>query len=72
MLLAMKIKLAITAAAMASPVALTMAPVTSVGHRSVDSAVTEIAAKPFPYRVAGDFSRDGKPAQAPLREGASG
>jgi len=68
MLLAMKIKVAITAAALASPVALTMAPVASVGHRSADSAITEIAAKPFQYRVAGDFSRDGKPAEAPLRE----
>jgi formylglycine-generating enzyme required for sulfatase activity len=68
MLLAMKIKLAIAAAALASPVALTMAPVASGGHRSVDSAITEIAAKPFQYRVAGDFSRDGKPADAPLHE----
>lgn len=68
MLLAMKIKVAITAAALASPVALTIAPVTSGGHRSVDSAITEIAARPFQYRVAGDFSRDGKPAEAPLRE----
>ena len=63
MLLAMKIKAAITAAALASPIALTIAP---VAH-PVDSAVTEIAAKPFQYRLAGDFSRDGKPAAAPLR-----
>jgi hypothetical protein len=33
----------------------------------VDSTITEIAAKPFQYRLAGDFSRDGKPAEAPLR-----
>jgi formylglycine-generating enzyme required for sulfatase activity len=63
MLLAMKIKAAITAAALASPIALTIAP---VAH-PVDSVVTEIAAKPFQYRLAGDFSRDGKPAAAPLR-----
>ena len=63
MLLAMKIKAAITAAALASPIALTIAP---VAH-PVDSAITEIAAKPFQYRLAGDFSRDGKPAAAPLR-----
>ncbi|MBR1285543.1 SUMF1/EgtB/PvdO family nonheme iron enzyme [Bradyrhizobium sp. AUGA SZCCT0177] len=64
MLLAMKIKAAITAAVLASPIALTVAP---VAH-PVDSAITEIAAKPFQYRLAGDFSRDGKPAPAPLGE----
>ena len=64
MLLAMKIKAAITAAALASPMALTIAPVA----RPVDSAITEIAAKPFQYRLAGDFSRDGRPAAAPLRD----
>ena len=68
MLLAMKIKIAITAAVMASPVALTVAPVASVGHRTADSEITEIAARPFQYRMAGDFSRYGKPAEAPLRE----
>ena len=62
MLLAMKIKIAITAAVMASPVALTVAPVASVGHRTADSEITEIAARPFQYRMAGDFSRDGKQA----------
>ena len=64
MLLAMKIKAVITAAALASPIALTIAP---VAH-PVDSTITEIAAKPFQYRLAGDFSRDGKPAEAPLRD----
>ena len=64
MLLAMKIKAAITAAALASPIALTIAP---VAH-PVNSTITEIAVKPFQYRLAGDFSRDGKPAEAPLRD----
>ena len=64
MLLAMKIKAAITAAVLASPIALTIAPVAL----PVNSEITEIAAKPFPYRLAGDFSRDGRPAEAPLRE----
>lgn len=64
MLLAMKIKAAITAAALASPIALTIAP---VAH-PVDSTITEIAAKPFQYRLAGDFSRNSKPAEAPLRD----
>ena len=68
MLLAMKLKVAIAAAALASPVALTMAPVTTVGHRDNAAGITEIAARPFQYRSAGDFSRDGKPAEAPLRE----
>jgi len=64
MLLAMKIKAVITAAALASPIALTIVPVAP----SVNSEITEIAAKPFQYRLAGDFSRGGKPAEAPLRE----
>lgn len=66
MLLAMKLKVALTAAALASPVAMTMAP--TIGPRSVDSEIVEIAAKPFQYRVPGDFSRDGKPVGSPLHE----
>jgi formylglycine-generating enzyme required for sulfatase activity len=65
MLLAMNIKIAITLAALASPVAFTVAP---VHHGTVDAGFVGIAARPFQYRVAGDFSRDGKPAEAPLRE----
>jgi formylglycine-generating enzyme required for sulfatase activity len=68
MLLAMKIKAAITAAALASPIALTIAPVGPLDHQHANSEITEIAAKPFQYRLAGDFSRDGKPAAAPLRD----
>jgi len=64
MLLTMQIKALVTAAALASPIALTIAP---VAH-PVNSEITEIAAKPFQYRLAGDFSRDGKPAEAPLRD----
>ena len=59
MLFAMKIKIAITLAALASPVALSVAP---VGRGSVDAGFTAIPARPFQYRMAGDFSRDGKPA----------
>lgn len=66
MLLAMKIKVAFTAAAL--PVALTMAPAPTVRPSPADSLITEIAARPFQYRVAGEFSRDGKPAEALLRE----
>ena len=68
MLLAMKIKAAITAAALAGPIALTIAPVGPNDNHHVNSEITEIAAKPFQYRLAGDFSREGKPAEAPLRE----
>ena len=68
MLLAMKIKAAITAAALASPFTLTIAPVGPNDSHHVNSEFTEIAAKPFQYRLAGDFSRDGKPAEAPLRD----
>ena len=68
MLLAMKIKAAIAAAALASPFALTIAPVGPNDRHHVSSEITEIAAKPFQYRLAGDFSRDGKPAAAPLRD----
>jgi formylglycine-generating enzyme required for sulfatase activity len=68
MLLAMKIKVVFTAAALASPVALTMAPAPTVSPSPAASLITEIAARPFQYRVAGEFSRDGKPAEALLRE----
>jgi formylglycine-generating enzyme required for sulfatase activity len=68
MLLAMKIKAAITAAVLTSPIALTIVPVDPPDSHHANSAITEIAAKPFQYRLAGDFSRDGKPAEAPLRD----
>ena len=45
MLLAMKIKAAITAAALASPIALTITP----AAHPVDSVIIEIAAKPVQY-----------------------
>jgi len=68
MLLAMKIKAAITAAVVASPIALTITPVVRPDSHHANSEITEIAARPFQYRLAGDFSRDGKPAVAPLRD----
>jgi formylglycine-generating enzyme required for sulfatase activity len=68
MLFAMKIKIAVAVAALASPAALSITPFASVDDRPLGSVVTEIAAKSFSYRVAGDYSRDGKPAPAPLRE----
>ena len=67
MLLAMKIKVAVTVAALASPLALTVAPAPTTADHADNSGVTEITAAKFEYRVAGDFSRDGRPAAAPLR-----
>ena len=67
MLFAMKIKVAATVAALASPIALTVAPVPPSAAPALHSGITEITAAHFEYRVAGDFSRDGRPAPAPLR-----
>ena len=66
MLLAMKVKVAITAAVLASPIALTMTPAPPADNIA-ETNFAEITATNFPYRVAGDFSRNGKQAEAPLR-----
>jgi formylglycine-generating enzyme required for sulfatase activity len=68
MFLAMKMKLAMAVAALAAPIALTVAPAPSVHQPAADSLFAEIAAAKFQYRMAGDFSLDGKPAGAPLRD----
>jgi formylglycine-generating enzyme required for sulfatase activity len=65
MLLAMKLKAALTAAALASPLAMTGIPPTH--NFQAVSEFAEISTASFPYRVAGDFSREGKPVSAPLR-----
>ena len=57
MFLAMKMKLAMAVAALAAPIALTVAPVPSVDRPAADSLFAEIAAAKFQYRLAGDFSR---------------
>lgn len=65
MLLAMKLKAALAVAALVSPFAMT-----AVTPGSPSSTAQEFAAlKPanFSYRIAGDFSRNGKPVAAPLR-----
>lgn len=66
MLLAMKIKVVMAVAALATPVALTVAP-PSMDRPAADSIYADIPATDYKYRVAGDFSLDGKPAGAPLR-----
>ena len=67
MLLAMKIKVVMACAALASPIALTVAPA-HLNHRTEYSNFVEIVPARFQYRMAGDFSRDGKPAEAPLHD----
>ena len=66
MLLAVKLKVAITVAALASPIALTV--VVPAHDSKLASEFAEIAPTNFQYRLAGDFSRSGKPAGAPLRD----
>lgn len=66
MLLAMKLKAALAVAALASPLAVTA--VTPRDAAPPEQALTALKAENFPYRLAGDFSRDGKPVAAPLRQ----
>jgi formylglycine-generating enzyme required for sulfatase activity len=65
MLLAMKLKAVLTAAALASPFAMTA--VTPSDTLPSAQEFAALKAENFSYRVAGDFSRDGKPVAAPLR-----
>ena len=65
MLLAMKRKAALAALALASPFATTA--VTPSDTMPSTQEFAALKAEDFPYRIAGDFSRDGKPAAAPLR-----
>ena len=63
------IKIAIAAAALASPLALTaVLPGNPEREPLALTGFADIPAKGFRYRLAGDFSRDGKPATAPLVE----
>ncbi|MGZ5909955.1 MAG: formylglycine-generating enzyme family protein, partial [Reyranella sp.] len=66
MLIALKMKAVMFGAAVAAPLlATTFSP--SAPRQAPDGAVA-VASGSFGYRVAGDFSRDGKPAASPLRE----
>ena len=71
MLLAMKIKIAIAAAALAEPGRVDGRCAARCAIALPTPSFAEIAARPFQYRLAGDFSRDGKPVEAPLREAAA-
>ena len=65
MLLALKIKAIMAAAAFAAPVALAVAP--AVDRPAADPTLVVIPATNYQYRVAGEFALNGKPAEAPLR-----
>ena len=66
MLIALKIKAVITGAVLIGPLlAASFAP--PAAPPAIEGAVM-LAPAPFAYRVAGDFSRDGKPVASPLRE----
>lgn len=64
MLLAMKFKAALTAVALASPFAMTVVTPSDTLPSAQEFAL--LKAENFSYRLAGDFSRDGKPVTAPL------
>jgi formylglycine-generating enzyme required for sulfatase activity len=72
MLIAFKVKLALACVAgLAGPLA--VAPLlsdagTRGGANGTDQAIVEVRAGNVAYRVAGDFTRNGKQAAAPLRE----
>lgn len=69
MILALKLKLALAAAALAGPLAISaVSPQFSgAAHGGVMvPELVEIAPGSFAHRLAGDFSRDGKPANAPI------
>jgi len=66
MLLLMKMKIAMLAGALAAPVLAAALPATPVSHDPDD--VSRLVAASFTYRAAGDFSRNNKPIQGPLRE----
>ena len=67
MLVALKVKFVMALAALASPLALTAVLPDNAGDEPASIAgYADIPPRGFQYRVAGDFSRDGKPAVAPL------
>lgn len=67
MLLATKLKFAIASALVAGPLA-----VNPPQHMTPDDGLVDLASAKFTYYLAGDFSRFGKPAAAPLRSTSLG
>jgi formylglycine-generating enzyme required for sulfatase activity len=65
MLMLMKIKTAMVAGALAAPVLATaLTPTSQIDQEGI----RRLASSSFNYRVAGDFSRNGRPVEGPLRE----
>ena len=65
MLIVMKVKAAMLAGALAAPILATaLAPT----PQSNPDGVLRLTPSSFSYRAAGDFSRDGRPVEGPLRE----
>jgi formylglycine-generating enzyme required for sulfatase activity len=69
MLFAFKLKLLVVCAAgLAGPIAvLPLVPGPNVNHQIGEPALVRVAAGSFVYREAGDFTRGGRQAEAPLR-----
>jgi formylglycine-generating enzyme required for sulfatase activity len=66
MLIALNVKASLMAAALAAPLLATaLAP---AGPGDIETGTMPIAPAPFEYRVAGYFSRAGKPVEGPLRQ----
>lgn len=66
MLIAMKLKVAVALVAIAGPVAV-VAPAPPPDVSATTDNVVEVAPVQFDYRLAGEFTRDGRPVGAPLR-----
>src|SRR5262245_3983033 len=71
MLRALKLKAGLTAAVLAAPLAVSAIPSIDISSDAVDRAgaaeTVTLAPGPIAYRPAGDFSRAGQAANAPLR-----
>jgi formylglycine-generating enzyme required for sulfatase activity len=65
MLVVMKVKVAVLAGALAAPIL--AAAFTPTPQSDPDGAL-RVASTSFSYRAAGDFSRNGRPVEGPLRE----
>lgn len=68
MLMLLKVKTAMLASALAGPLlAVAFAPTSTEPSHGLDET-QRLASVAFNYRAAGDFSRDGRPVEGPLRE----
>ena len=65
MLILMKMKMAMLAGALAAPI---LATVFAPAPADDQDGALRLASTSFSYRAAGDFSRNGRPVEGPLRE----